>query len=283
MDFADLIPGLQTWARSLSTVWPVPLIREAPWGFQFIQTLHLLALAGLGGCVVVTCLRLAGAGMTNVPMAKVERDLRPWLWGALALIAVTGVLMAMAIAPRVYERAAFLSKIVALAGALLLSLGAVRSIASHDGEVTGQAKVMAGAGLAIWLLSVANLGVSRGPAPGSLHIIFAGWLIVMWLGSDMTRIVLGAITAVAVIAIGVVTYGVYHPLDNYDLVMEINRWALRGAAALVAGFVLWEFARAPRDAAAPPALTRLIGVFTLLAWVTVAAAGRWIGLGGSGG
>ena len=87
---------------------------------------------------------------------------------------------------------------------------------------------------------------------------------------------------VAVVGVGIVTYGVYNPLDDYDIVMEINRWALRAAALLVAGFALWEFTRAQKTEAPTPALHRLIGLLTILAWFTVAAAGRWIGLGTSG-
>jgi hypothetical protein len=183
---------------------------------------------------------------------------------------------------KLYGRPAFFVKVIAIVAALILSLGVVRSIASRDGVVTQNAKIMAAIALAIWLAAILIFGTSYGAAPGTFHIICAGWLIVMAFGSRMTRIVLGAITAVTVIGVGIVTYGVYHPLDDYDIVMEINRWTLRLGALLVAGFAVWEFTRKREAATAPPPLNRLIGLLTILAWFTVAAAGRWIGLGTSG-
>ncbi len=282
MDFADIFPGLEAWARSLSNIWPGPLIKEFGWLFPVIQTLHLLALATLGGAILLPGLRLMGAGMTAQSPAQVERAVRPWLWGALIALLITGVLMSLVIAPRLYARPAFLVKMIAMAAGLILSLGVIRSLAAHDGRATLPAKGMAGAALALWLAAIANFGTSMGAAPGAFHVVCAGWLIVMGFGSNAARLALGAITAVAVIAIGVVTYGVYHPMDDYDLVMEINRWAVRIGGLVVVGFVLWEFGRSPADSAAPPGVTRLLGFFSILVWFTVAAAGRWIGLSGGG-
>jgi cytochrome c oxidase assembly factor CtaG len=113
------------------------------------------------------------------------------------------------------------------------------------------------------------------------HVVCVGWLIAMAFGSRLTRILLGAITAIIVIGVGIVTYGVYSPLENYDIVMEINRWTVRVSALIVAGFVVWEFVRPRKEEVASPPLNRLVGVLTILAWFTVAAAGRWIGLGTS--
>jgi hypothetical protein len=283
MDLASLFPDLKPWVQSLATTWPVPLIKSSTWMFSVIQSLHLLALAALGGCILLPNLRLMGVGMTSVPAASIEKTVRPWLWGALIVLAITGVLMGMVIAPRLYARPAFLIKMIALAAALVLSLGVVGPVAKRDGVIGLTTKILAGIAVLLWLFAIYLFGTSFGPAPGTFHIVCAGWLIVMVFGSRLTRIVLGAITAVAVVGVGFVTYGIYDPLDNYDIVMEINRWAVRLMALLVAGFLVWEFAIAKRERPAGPALARMIGLFTILAWVTVATAGRWIGLGGSGG
>jgi hypothetical protein len=282
MRLSDLIPGLQQWARSLSEVWPAPLIKSTAGSFQIIQSVHLLALSALGGCVILMGLRLAGFGMTSVSLPSMEKSTRYLMWGSIAVLVVTGVVMGLLVAPRLYERPAFLAKMIALAPALIMSFGVVALIARNDGVVTRLAKINAAIALALWLWAIWVFGWSQGSAPGAFHIVLAGWLIAMGLGSSRTRIVLSAITAVAVLGVGYVTYGIYHPLDDYDIVMEINRWTLRLAALLVVGFILWDVTgRKPAEAGAP--LARLMGLFTILAWVTVAAAGRWIGLGGSGG
>jgi hypothetical protein len=282
MDFASLFPDLKPWVQSLSTIWPAPLIKSSSWMFPLILVTHILAIVTLGGAMLLPALRLMGVGMTGVSPAAIEKTVRPWLWGALIVLAVTGLLMGLVNPMKLYSRPAFLVKVIALAPALILSLGVVRSIAVRDGVVTPPAKAMAGIALLLWLAAVLIFGASYGAAPGTFHIVCAGWLVVMAFGSPMTRIILGAITAIAVVAVGIVTYGVYHPLDDYDIVMEINRWTLRAAALLVAGFALWEFTRTRATEPAAPALNRLVGLLTIIAWFTVAAAGRWIGLSTSG-
>jgi len=282
MDFASLFPDAKPWVQSLATLWPIPLIKSSSWMFHAILVTHLLAIVTLGGAILLPGLRLMGVGMADQSPSSIEKTVRPWLWGALIVLAITGILLGMVNPMKLYGRPAFFVKVIAIIAALILSLGVIRSIASRDGVVTQNAKIMAGIALAIWLAAILIFGTSYGAAPGTFHIICAGWLIVMAFGSRMTRIVLGGITAVIVIGVGIVTYGVYHPLDDYDIVMEINRWTLRLGALLVAGFAVWEFTRKREAATAAPPLNRLIGLLTILAWFTVAAAGRWIGLGTSG-
>lgn len=282
MDLASLFPDLKPFVQSLATTWPVPLIKSSSWAFSVIQSLHLLALVTLGGCVLLPNLRLMGVGMTSVPAAGLQKTVRPLLWGALIVVVITGVLMGMVIATRLYARPAFLIKMIAFAAALILSLGVVNSVARRDGQFTTPAKVMAGVALALWLFALWHFGTTFGPAPGTLHIVTAAWLIVMAFGSRTARIALGAITIVGVIAFIVTTYFVFHPFEEYDLVMDINRWSLRAAALIVAAFALWEFARPKTGDVPATAPQRLLGLLTILVWVTVATAGRWIGLGGSG-
>ena len=281
LDFATLLPEIKPWVKGLTSVWPAPFIKSSSWAFPLILCTHLVALTVLGGATLLPNLRLMGVGMTRESSGVIEKTMRPWLLAALVVLAVTGVLMALVNPMKLYTRPAFFVKAIALAAALLLSFGVVRSIATHDGLVTLRTKILAAVALVGWLAAVVIFGTSFGAAPGMFHVISVGWLIVMAFGSRLTRIVLGAITAVTVISVGIVTYLVYNPMDNYTIVMEINRWTLRCAAITVAGFILWEFTRARTTDVASPPLNRLIGVFSILAWFTVAAAGRWIGLGTS--
>jgi hypothetical protein len=282
MDLASLFPDIKPWVQSLATVWPAPALKGSTWILPAILCVHVLALTVVGGAMLLPGLRLMGVGMTSVPASTIEKTVRPWLWGALIVLAITGVLMAMVNPMKLYTRPAFFVKIIALIPALILSLGVIRSVASRDGVFTNSAKMLLAAAVVVWLASVLVFGTSYGAAPGSFHVIFAAWLIVMAFGSNMTRIALGAITAATVVVVGFVTYGLYHPLDDYEIFMDINRWTLRAAALVVGGFLVWEFLRARAGDTPSPALNRLAGVVTILAWFTVAAAGRWIGLGGSG-
>lgn len=282
LDFAHLLPEAKTWVKSLVTVWPAPIIKGSSWMFPAILCGHLLSLTVLGGAILLPGLRLIGVGMTEQSSASIEKTMRPWLIGALVVLVITGTLMGIVNPMKLYTRAAFFVKMIALVAALILSFGAVRLIASRNGVATQQAKILAAVGAVIWLASVVIFGTSYGAAPGMFHVISIAWLIVMAFGSRMTRIVLGTVTAVVVLVVGGITYGLYDPLENYDTFMDINRWTLRIVAVLIAGLLLWEFTRRRDANADAPALNRLVGVFSILAWFTVAAAGRWIGLGTSG-
>lgn len=282
MDFHSLLPDLQPWVKSLAAAWPGSFIKANAWIFPVIESIHLLGLATLGGCVLLPNLRLMGVGLTGQSAATIERNVRPWLLCAILVLVVTGLLMGTVLAQKLYSRPAFFIKMIGLAAALMLSLGVTGSVARHAGAVTLPAKVLAGIALALWLFAVTLFATTPGPAPGAFNLVFAGWLIAMGFGSRMTRLVLGAITAAGVAIFGTVTSIIYDPIDNYEIVMDIDRWTLRFAGLLVTGFVLWEFAGPRAGTPITPRLARLIGLITILCWVTVAASGRWIGLGGSG-
>jgi len=282
MNFATLLPDIEPWLKSLAAAEPVQLIKSSSWALPMILCGHVLALTVLGGATLLPGLRLMGVGMTSVSPSSIEKTVRPWLWGALIALAITGLLMVIVNPMKLYRAPAFLVKVVALVPALILSFGVVRLIASRDGVITQQARILAGVALALWLGAALIFGTSYGAAPGTFHVVCAGWLIVMAFGSNLTRILLGAITAVIIIWMAVSTMVLHNPLDDYDLVMEIDRWTLRFTALVVAGFMVWEFTRR-RAPDSPAPLNRLIGILSILAWFTVAAAGRWIGLGGGGG
>jgi hypothetical protein len=283
VDFLDILPSLQPWVTSLSEGGLITLFQQAEWLFPVVQSFHLLALATLGGCVLILNLRLMGVGMTSESPALIEKNLRPFLWAAIAVLIITGLLMGAVVAQRLYSRPAFFIKMLSLAAALFLSLGVVGSVARNGGLITQPAKIMAGVALAIWLFAISIFATTYGPAPGTQHIVYAAWLITMAFGSKSTRIILGAISAVWIVVHFLVTFIIWNPSNDYDLVMEIDRWSLRCFALTVTGFMLWEFAGPKSDQSVSPKLTRLIGLLTILVWVTVAASGRWIGLGGGDG
>lgn len=282
MNFQQLLPDLEPALRSLATSELVMAIKSSSWAMPSILCVHVLAIAVLGGATLLPGLRLMGVGMTSVAPSTIEKTVRPWLWGALIVLAISGGLMAFVNPMKLYRAPAFLVKVTALIPALILSFGVIRSIASRDGVVTQQTKILAAVAAVLWLAAALIFGTSYGAAPGSFHVVTAGWLIVMAFGANLTRIVLGAITAVVVIWMVMSTMVLQTPLDNYDVVMEIDRWTLRFMAVVVAGLMVWDFTRARESEFATPRLNRLIGVLTILAWFTVAAGGRWIGLGGGG-
>src|ERR1700739_1226270 len=90
-------------------------IKNSVWLFPAIEAVHLLALAMLGGAILMLDLRLLGLGLTGRPASSVERDTRPWLIGALAVMVVTGSLLGVSEAVKLYDKPAFWVKMIALA------------------------------------------------------------------------------------------------------------------------------------------------------------------------
>jgi hypothetical protein len=68
----------------------------------------------------------------------------------------------------------------------------------------------------------------------------------------------------------VVGFNTYEPIFD-----EISRWIVIAATLVVMGLYGYEIYAGKAKAASPQA--KLLALFSILIWVTVAAGGRWIG------
>jgi hypothetical protein len=105
-------------------------IRNSLWLFPVIESFHLLALALIGGAVLVVDLRLLGLGLRRQPVAQLARDARPWLVGGLSVMLVSGALLFTSEAIKCYYNPAFWSKMEFLAPALLFTFTIRRRVAT---------------------------------------------------------------------------------------------------------------------------------------------------------
>ena len=125
-------------------------IKESLWLFPAIEAIHLLALALLGGALLMLDLRLLGSGLVLQSTSQVERIARPWLLSALATMIVTGVLIGISEALKLYDKPAFWVKMVALLAAVTFTFGVKLHQAQRD--VSGwRAKLLGGVSLSLWL------------------------------------------------------------------------------------------------------------------------------------
>jgi hypothetical protein len=109
----DLLPLFQWFeATAIAT-----RVRESMWLFPVIQCFHLLALALLGGAILVVDLRLLGLGLSTQPVPALARQVDPWLAGSLAMMIATGVPMFLSESLKCYYSPPFWYKI----GLLLLA------------------------------------------------------------------------------------------------------------------------------------------------------------------
>lgn len=128
-------------------------VRESTWLFPTFEVVHLLALAVLGGSVLLVDLRLLGLGLTSVSPHKLATTARPWFRGSIAAIVASGIPLLLAEAIKCYETPAFWAKM----GLLFLALIYAACVRPHwltdgAGAFTSRAQQLAGAGsIALWL------------------------------------------------------------------------------------------------------------------------------------
>jgi hypothetical protein len=124
-------------------------IRESTWMFPAIEATHLLALALLGGSLLIVALAVLGVGLDRPP-AELLRSARPYVKSAIIALLVTGVLLGVSEPLKLYDRRAFLVKMIALAIALLITYR-VFTPRVERGEQGAVTRGVAGLTLAMWL------------------------------------------------------------------------------------------------------------------------------------
>jgi len=95
------------------------VMQTSKWGFALVEIVHLLALAILGGAVLVVDLRLLGIIFKRESAPTIGRDLSRLLLGSLVLLIFSGIAMLSEEALKCYYSPAFRWKMALLAAAVL--------------------------------------------------------------------------------------------------------------------------------------------------------------------
>jgi hypothetical protein len=104
-------------------------IRNSSWLFPVIESVHLLALAMIGGALLVVDLRLLGFGLRDQPVARLAREAQPWLVGSLLVMISTGVPLFLSESIKCYYNQAFWVKMTTLPVAILFTFTVRRKMA----------------------------------------------------------------------------------------------------------------------------------------------------------
>jgi hypothetical protein len=75
-------------------------VRETPWVYPIIMSIHLVCIAVFGGMILMTDLRLLGVGLKDKTVAEVVGGLRPFKRIGFVVIVTCGLLMAGSEAPK---------------------------------------------------------------------------------------------------------------------------------------------------------------------------------------
>ena len=125
-------------------------IRSSLWLFPVIEAFHLLALALIGGAVLVVDLRLAGLALKRQPVSQLAADAQPWLLGSLAVILTSGGLLWTSEAVKCYYNLAFWLKMMFLFLALVFTFTIRRRVAANDASNPIWMKTVAAVSVSLW-------------------------------------------------------------------------------------------------------------------------------------
>jgi hypothetical protein len=101
-------------------------MQTSKWDFALVEMVHLLALALLGGSVLVVDLRLLGIVLKGESAHLIGRDLGRVLIGSLIVMILTGIALLSEEAGKCYYSPAFRWKMALLAAAVLFYFTAHR-------------------------------------------------------------------------------------------------------------------------------------------------------------
>jgi len=135
--------------RTSLSIW----INESLWAFAVIEAVHLLALAVIGGAVLLVDLRLLNLAFQRQRVIDIARVAQPWLLWSLAAMLLTGFVLFMSLAAsKYYVHNYFWVKMYFLAGAMIFSFTVRRWIIMGDDARanSGLAKLAAVVSIILW-------------------------------------------------------------------------------------------------------------------------------------
>jgi hypothetical protein len=127
-------------------------MKTSKWDFALVEMVHLLALALLGGVVLIVDLRLLGVILKGESARRIGRDLSRLLIGSLVVMIVTGIGLLSEEAGKCYYSPAFRWKMALLITAVIFyfTLHRLALIATDKSAPTFWSRLAAVISLTLW-------------------------------------------------------------------------------------------------------------------------------------
>ena len=116
------------WIESIAASRLGQAISTSTWAFAVIESIHLLALAVIGGAVLMVDLRLLGLGLRSQPIDQVARDAWPWFVRSWVVMIVTGGLLFVSEPLKLYYSTPFFLKMTCLLLGTLFAVSVRRKV-----------------------------------------------------------------------------------------------------------------------------------------------------------
>lgn len=269
INLRDLFPAIQPIIESVASTPIVHQVNEIVWIFALVETAHLLFIAILGGAVLGLNLRLLDRVLPGVSVQDVERAIRPWYYIGVIGAVVTGVAMGITTARTLLPNGAFFVKMIALLAAILYSHIVVQQV--RNGKTTVSENGLLAFASLLWGAALFLFVTTEGLKSGALLIGLGGAGLLAAVSQRRHRPVVVGLSAA-----GLCLW--FFALDGGLGRGEAVAWFGHG---IVAATVIPALGMGVRDIRAESVgqevSIKLAAFASTLAWVTVTAAGRWIG------
>ena len=137
----------------LEKFWLGQFVVGSNWLFPVIESVHLLALALLGGSILIVDMRLIGLGLSGRDVKEIARDARPFMNLALVMMISTGIPLFLSEPIKCYYSPAFWVKMTTLAIAIVYTF-TIRTRVTRAEPVrnTARLQMLVGAlSIALWV------------------------------------------------------------------------------------------------------------------------------------
>lgn len=118
--------------ESISNTHWIVVMRDSSYGMPAVQSFHLVGLTFLLGSVFVQNLRLSSVGMLDWSLPVLERQLRPWTFGAVTMVLGSGILMFVGTPAKYLASNPFRFKMAVLFLAILFQFAVCRRFFASD-------------------------------------------------------------------------------------------------------------------------------------------------------
>jgi len=142
----------------LSTTFPsLALQRNEVWAIPTIQSIHIVGIGLVLGCVLMLTLRVLGMAGADRTLLQTQQRFGPWLTGALLLLLATGLVLVVAEPERELLAFSFWLKMILVACGAALSWWFQHSVRAHaqawETALSRQRRVraLAAVALLIWV------------------------------------------------------------------------------------------------------------------------------------
>ncbi|NKI98072.1 DUF6644 family protein [Novosphingobium sp. SG707] len=123
--------------------------RVTTWIIPTVQSIHILAIAVVVGSALVSELRLASVLANDEPAGNVVRRYLPWLWRALVVLLLSGVVLIVAEPARTLGNTVFWAKMALVLFAFAATVLLRRPLLREDAPPA--AKAISWLLLAVWI------------------------------------------------------------------------------------------------------------------------------------